>query len=92
MLYYHLTGIQILQNMIISTGWEEDILKMVLMFMHWFITKIGIEANDAVSGDYYSTSIVYYSSSDGGATWTSRPSDYVVYSESDNTTGHSNFQ
>ncbi len=29
--------------MIVSIGWEEDILKMVLMFMHWFIMKIVLE-------------------------------------------------
>ena len=39
--------------------------------------------SDTESGGYYSTSIVYYSSSDKGKTW-SKPTDNVVYSESNN--------
>ena len=90
-------------NIILSSNWNTDPSKHDSQ--HWLgggYTEDGInvhalvhnenwsKANDAASGDYYSTSIVYYSSSDGGATWT-RPTDYVVYSESDNTTGYSDF-
>ena len=90
-------------NIILSSNWDTDPSNHDNQ--HWLgggYTEDGInvhalvhnenwsKANDAASGDYYSTSIVYYSSSDGGVTWT-RPTDYVVYSESDNTSGYSDF-
>ena len=87
-------------NVILSSNWNTDPSKHDSQ--HWLgggYTEDGINVyalvhnenssrtSDAEAGEYYSTSIVYYSSSDGGSTWT-RPSDYVVYSESDNTTGY----
>ena len=84
-------------NPILSSAFETDPSKH--NSEHWILapyTDDGINihalvhnentarSSDTESGGYYSTSIVYYSSSDKGKTW-SKPTDNVVYSESDNT-------